>query len=241
MNRTVLLSTTALLFGATAAFAHQDVTSIKTANGLVLSMTTRAQAPQHLQTPHNLVAFDAGNIATKDVKGEYTPWEAYIVCGSAAAGTGCSKVSFAFNFTSGATLALAKLGGYQLGIDVAPSAASFCGTGAAATLNVSLYTNVGGLPGTPIAGSAATLTATTTWGTYSAPVQKLLKKAVQLGISTEYWMVASPGSGNTCVAWDVQDLDYVDSTTAAVSGAAPTTWSATSFTGDFAPAFGVVR
>ena len=137
MTRTVLLSTTALLFGATAAFAHQDVTSIKTANGLVLSMTTKAQAPQHLRTPNNFYAYDLGNIATKDVKGEYTPWEAYIVCGSAATG-GCNKLSFAFNFTSGATLALAKLGGYQLGIDVGPSSA--CGAGAAASISVSSAT-----------------------------------------------------------------------------------------------------
>lgn len=239
MTRTILLSTTALLFGATAAFAHQDVTSIKTANGFVVSMTTRTQAPQHLRTPNNFYAYDLGNLATKDVKGEYTPWEAYVVCGSAATGSGCSKVSFAFNFTSGATLALAKLGGYQLGIDVGPS--SFCGAGAASTMSVSLYTNVGGLPGAPIAGSAATLTATSVWGTYSLPVTKTLKKAVQLTTNTEYWMVASPGAGNTCVAWDVQDLDYVDSTTAADAAASPVTWFATTFSGDFAPAFGVIR
>jgi hypothetical protein len=238
MNRTILLSTTALLFGATAAFAHTDVTPVKTQNGLVLSMTTKMSAPQKVLHPDMFAAYDLGNLNTKYVDGEFTPWEGYIMCGASATGATCNKISFAFPFTSGATVALAKLAGYQIAME-APSSAT-CGAGTTPGFNVALYNDAAGLPGTAVAGSSASLTAATAWGTYGPTVNKTLKKVLQLTVNTPYWMVVSPASKTSCTAWDVEDTDYVHSQAAAIGSTAATGWGTSSFTA-FVPAFGVVR
>ena len=237
MNRTLLLSTTALLFGATAAFAHQDVVSTKAQNGLVMSIITNAPAAtQFVKPPDLFVAYDFGNLNTKYSKAEYTPWEAYIFCGASETVSVCNHGTWAFPFTSGATLALAKIAGYQVAMQN-PSGYA-CPT---ANFTVELYTNAGTVPGVAVAGTASgTLTATSIWGTAGSPtVNKTFKKAVQLTPSTAYWAVAAP-TATSCVAWDVQDTDYVDGEPAAFGNTAATAWSTGNF-GDIGPALGVVR
>jgi hypothetical protein len=227
MNRTALLSATALLFGTSAAFAAAQEAN----HTPFATMATKISAPKHDVTPHNFVAYDAGNFDTKYADGEFTPWYGYVLCGAGVSNSHCNNLSFAFSFTTGATAALAKAGGYQVGL-MAP--ASIC---SASSATVALYTNSGSVPGTVVPGTSNDLTVTTAFGTYGAPINKTFKKAVQLLTSTEYWLVVSPDAGK-CIAWGSEDTDYVDSYSAAVLSGA--TWFSTSFT-SIVPAFGVVR
>lgn len=203
---------------------------------------TKVQAPNGIvKRPSVYYAYDLGNLATKDTKGEYISWYAFVMCGTSATGA-CNKIAIAFPFTSGATLTLAKLGGYQAGLNVPSSAVCGGPAGQDANMTFALYTNNGGVPGTVIAGTTATLTGTVAWGTYGLPVTKTLKKVVQLAVSTEYWVVGTPVDAHTCVAWGLEDLDFVDNQAGAIGSLTDTGFTAVSFgaAGD-TPSIGVIR